>query len=155
MFWSPCMVESGEHTGHRLVRLTGGSGRSRSWNRPTITLYQCEWRMYNNDSNNCYCYYYYFIIILNEVRLSPLGTAATTGLLYQPQMIDNGVYGATGRMKIGRGNRNTRREPAPVPLSPPHIPHDEIRDRTRAAAVGSQQLTAWAKARPAGRVQQM
>jgi hypothetical protein len=25
-----------------------------------------------------------------EVRLSPLGTATTTGLLYQPQMIDDG-----------------------------------------------------------------
>jgi hypothetical protein len=27
------------------------------------------------------------IIILSGVRLSPLGTAATIGLLYQPQMI--------------------------------------------------------------------
>jgi urease accessory protein UreF len=26
-------------------------------------------------------------IIVNGVRLSPLGTAATTGLLYQPQMM--------------------------------------------------------------------
>jgi hypothetical protein len=37
------------------------------------------------------------------VRLSPLGTAATTGQLYQPQMIDDGDYGALGGMKIGRG----------------------------------------------------
>jgi hypothetical protein len=29
------------------------------------------------------------IIIVSGVRLSPLGTAATTGLLYQPQMIDS------------------------------------------------------------------
>jgi hypothetical protein len=29
-------------------------------------------------------------IILSGVRLSPLGTAATTGVLYQPQMIDDG-----------------------------------------------------------------
>jgi hypothetical protein len=36
------------------------------------------------------------------VRLSPLGTSATTGLLYQPQMIDNGYCGAIGGMKIGR-----------------------------------------------------
>jgi hypothetical protein len=28
----------------------------------------------------------FFIIILSGVRLSPLGTAATTGLLYQAQM---------------------------------------------------------------------
>jgi hypothetical protein len=37
---------------------------------------------------------YYFIIILSEVRLSPLDTAATTGLLYQSQMIDDGDCGA-------------------------------------------------------------
>jgi hypothetical protein len=34
------------------------------------------------------------IIILSGVRLSPLGTAATTGLLYQPHMINDGDCGA-------------------------------------------------------------
>jgi hypothetical protein len=71
-----------------------------------------------------------------------LGTAATSGLLYKPQMIDEGDRGATGGMKIGRGNRSTRRKPAPAPLCPPQIPHDQTRARTRAAAVGSQRLTA-------------
>jgi hypothetical protein len=52
------------------------------------------------------------IIILSGVRLSPLGTAVTTGLLYQPQMIDDGDCEAIGGMKIGRGNRSTRRKPA-------------------------------------------
>jgi hypothetical protein len=42
-----------------------------------------------------------YFIILSGVRLSPLGTAATTGLLYQPQMIDDGDCGAIGGMKIG------------------------------------------------------
>jgi hypothetical protein len=51
-------------------------------------------------------------------------------------------------MKIGRGNRSTRRKPAPTPLCPPQIPLDQTRDRTRAATVGSQRLTAWAMARP-------
>jgi hypothetical protein len=37
------------------------------------------------------------------VGLSPLGTAATSGLLYKPQMIDEGDCGAIGGMKIGRG----------------------------------------------------
>jgi hypothetical protein len=50
------------------------------------------------------------------LELSPLGTAATSGLLYQPQMIDEGDCGAIGGMKIGRGNRSTRRKPAPAPL---------------------------------------
>jgi hypothetical protein len=40
--------------------------------------------------------------IISGVRLSPLGTAATTGPLYQHQMIDDGDCGATGGMKIGR-----------------------------------------------------
>jgi hypothetical protein len=46
-------------------------------------------------------------------------------------------------MRISRGNRSTRRKPAPVQLCPPQIPHDLTRARTRAAAVGSRQLTAW------------
>jgi hypothetical protein len=77
-----------------------------------------------------------------------LGTAATSGLSYKPQMIDEGDCGAIGGMKIGRGNRSTRRKPAPAPLCPPKIPHDQTRARNRAAAVGSQRLTAWAMARP-------
>jgi hypothetical protein len=44
-------------------------------------------------------------------------------------------------MRIGRGNRNTRRKLTPVPLCPPQIPHDRTRARTRAAAVGSRRLT--------------
>jgi hypothetical protein len=83
------------------------------------------------------------IIIINSgVGLSPLGTAATSYLLYKPQMIDEGDCVAIGGMKIGRGNRSTRRKPVPAPLSPPQIPHDQIRARTRAAAVGSQRLPA-------------
>jgi hypothetical protein len=35
-----------------------------------------------------------------------------------------------------------------VPLCPAQIPHDLTWDRTRAAAVASQRLTAWAMARP-------
>jgi hypothetical protein len=67
--------------------------------------------------------------------------SATVGLLYQPRIIDDD-YGAVGGMRIGRGNRNTRRKPTPVSLCSPHIPHDLTWDRTRAAAVGSQRLTA-------------
>jgi hypothetical protein len=76
------------------------------------------------------------------VRLGPFDTAATTGLLYQPQMIGDGDCGAIGGMRIDKGNRSTRRKPAPAPLCPPQIPHDQTRGRTRAAAVGSQRLTA-------------
>jgi hypothetical protein len=57
--------------------------------------------------------------------------------IVQPQMMDEGDCGAIGGMKIGRGNRSTRRKPAPPPLCPPQIPLDQTRARTRAAAVGS------------------
>jgi hypothetical protein len=42
------------------------------------------------------------ITIISGVRLSPLGTAATTVQLYQPQMIDDSDCGAVGGIKICR-----------------------------------------------------
>jgi hypothetical protein len=36
----------------------------------------------------------------------------------------DGEYGEIVGMEIGRGNRSTRRKPAPAPLYPPQIPHD-------------------------------
>jgi hypothetical protein len=59
------------------------------------------------------------------------------GLLCQPRVIM--MMEKVGG-KIGRGNRSTRRKPAPVLLCP-QTPH-AARTRTRAAAVGSQRLTA-------------
>jgi hypothetical protein len=44
-------------------------------------------------------------------------------------------------MRIGRGNGNTWRKPAPVPLCPPQIPHGLNWARTQAGEVGSRQLT--------------
>jgi hypothetical protein len=70
-----------------------------------------------------------------------------TGLLHQPRTIDD-ECGAVGGMRIGRGNRITRRKPAPVPLCPPQIPLGLTWARTRAAAVGSRRLTTWTMARP-------
>jgi hypothetical protein len=89
-----------------------------------------------------------FIIILSGVRLSLLRTAATTGLLYQPQMIDDGDSAAVGGAKIGSGSRSTGTKPATELLCSPQIPHDLTRTRSLFAAVGSQRLTAWAMARP-------
>jgi hypothetical protein len=89
----------------------------------------------------------FFSVSLGGVRLRLLGTSATVGLLYQPRLIDDD-YGAVGGMRIGRGNRSTRRKPVPVPFCPPQIPHDLTWDQTRAAAVGNLRLTSWAMARP-------
>jgi hypothetical protein len=95
----------------------------------------------------------FYFIFLNlysggGVQLGPFGTAATN----RPIVPAPGDYdGQIGGMMIVRGNRSTRRRPAPVPLCSPQTPH-AARTRTRAAAVGSQRLTAWATARPNGLV---
>jgi hypothetical protein len=70
-----------------------------------------------------------------------------TGLLYQLWMIDD-ECGTVSEMRIIRGNRSTRRKPAPVSLLPPQIPHVLTWARTRAAAVDSRRLIASAVARP-------
>jgi hypothetical protein len=75
-----------------------------------------------------------------ESKLGPLGTSATEWPVV-PAPCDCDDDGEFGGMKIGRGNRSTRRKPAPAPLSPPQIPLDQTQARTR-AAVGSQRLTA-------------
>jgi hypothetical protein len=59
-----------------------------------------------------------------------------------PDDDDDDECGAVGGMRIGRGNRSTRRKPAQAPLFKPQIPHDPTWDRTRAAAVGSRRLIA-------------
>jgi hypothetical protein len=69
----------------------------------------------------------YFFIQIKKNLISGLGLwvlRPLTGLLYLPRMIDDGDCGEIGGMKIGRGNRSTRRNPAPAPLCPPQIPHD-------------------------------
>jgi hypothetical protein len=67
--------------------------------------------------------YLFFFILWGGTK--SLGTAATSGLLYKPQMIDEGDCGAIGGKKIARGNRSTWRKPAPASLCPPQIPHDQ------------------------------
>jgi hypothetical protein len=59
-----------------------------------------------------YCldlYLAYFVDFFNLCG-GTLGTAAITGLLYQPRMIGDGDCGGIGGMKIGRGNKSTRRK---------------------------------------------
>jgi hypothetical protein len=70
------------------------------------------------------------------VQLGPLGTAATDWPIVPASSDYND--GEFGGMKIGRGNRSTRRKPATAPLCPTQIPLDQ----TRATTVGSERLTA-------------
>jgi hypothetical protein len=72
--------------------------------------------------------------------MGPLGTSATEWpIVPVPGDYDDGEFG--GR-KIGKGNRSTRRKPAPEPLCPPQIPLDQTLAQPLAAAVGIQRLTA-------------
>jgi hypothetical protein len=66
------------------------------------------------------------------------------GLLYQPLMIDDDECGAVVGMRIGRGNRSTRRKHALVPLCAPQFPHHLTWDRPWPLRCE----TAWAMARP-------
>jgi hypothetical protein len=83
--------------------------------------------------------------VVVESKLCPLGTSAINWpIVLAPSDCEDGEFGGMN----GRGNRSTRRKPAPTPLCPPQIPLDQTQDWTRAAAVGSQRLTASAMARP-------
>jgi hypothetical protein len=93
---------------------------------------------------NCIlCQHHYELFFLigivgGGVQLGPLGTAATDRpIVPAPGDYDDEI----GGMMIGKGNRSTWIKPAPVLLCPPQTSH-AARTRTRAAAVGSQQLTA-------------
>jgi hypothetical protein len=74
------------------------------------------------DTENVHNYIFHLKLELQAfvvVRLSPIGIATTTGLLCQPQMIDDGDCRTVGGMKIGRGYRSTQRKPSLAPLCPP------------------------------------
>jgi hypothetical protein len=64
------------------------------------------------------------VVFFFNLCVGTLGAAAATGLMYQPRMIGKGDCGEIGGMKIGKGNRSTRRKPSPPPLCPPQIPRD-------------------------------
>jgi hypothetical protein len=67
------------------------------------------------------------------VQSGPLCTAATNSpIVPTPGDYDDGEIDGM----IDRGNRSTRRKPAPVPLCPPQTPH-AARTATWAATVGS------------------
>jgi hypothetical protein len=57
------------------------------------------------------------------VRLSQFGMSATSGPIVAAPDDDDDKCGAAGGIRIARGNRSTRRKPAPVALCGPLIPH--------------------------------
>jgi hypothetical protein len=67
------------------------------------------------------CFFFFNWYRGGGVQLGPFGTADTN----RPIMPAPGDYddGELGGMMIGKGNRSTRRKPAPVPPCPPQTPH--------------------------------
>jgi hypothetical protein len=58
-------------------------------------------------------------IVEGGVQLGPLDTAA----INRPIVPASGDYDGKFGAMLGRGNRSTRRKPAPMPLCPPQTPH--------------------------------
>jgi hypothetical protein len=90
----------------------------------------------------------FFLILVFEA----IGTAATPGLLYQPREIVKMIVEKQMECRLA-GKPKFSEKPCPSATSVHHkIPHDQTRVWTRAAAVGSRRLTAWAMARPYGSI---
>jgi hypothetical protein len=88
----------------------------------------------NAPAPSCKKEEYPLIFFSHGVRRVHLVLRQLFGLLYQPHMTeDDDDCGAIGGMRIGSGNRSTRRKPTPVTLCSPQIPHDLTGARTRAA----------------------
>jgi hypothetical protein len=99
-------------------------------------LFQQETILTNRFRKPNYYYYYYYW----WSGTKSLGTAATSGLLYKPQMRDEGDCGAIGELA---GETEVLGENLPQR----HFVHHKIHMtrpglEPRAAAVGSQRLTA-------------
>jgi hypothetical protein len=88
---------------------------------------------------------FFFIYLVCEA----IGTAATPGLLCQPRVIVKMTVEKQMECRFA-GETEVLRENTCLSVTFVHhkIPHDQTRVWTRAAAVGSRRLTAWAMARP-------
>jgi hypothetical protein len=75
------------------------------------------------SAHNSFPKYLFFFNLHSGVEMGPLDTSATEWpIVPAPGDYDDGEFGG---MKISRGNRSTRRKPAPAPLCPPQIQLDQ------------------------------
>jgi hypothetical protein len=96
----------------RLVAASSRCVAVHTWYRLLLTVTNLYW-------------YYFFIFLLFSVGWDWVSWyCGHYWPTVQPQMIGDGDCGEIGGIKSGRGNRSTRRKPAPAPLCSPEIPHD-------------------------------
>jgi hypothetical protein len=98
---------------------------------------QSRWSDCEVVSNLCFAYLVIFFFQFLGVGSAwvHLVRRPLFGLLYQPRMIDD-ECAVLGGMRIGRGNRNTRRKRVPMTLCAPQIPYDLNWNATRARRGG-------------------
>jgi hypothetical protein len=90
-------------------------------------------------------YIHTFFYLVCEV----IGTAATPGLLCQPRVIVKMIWRSRWNVDWqGKPKFSLEKTCRSATFVHHKIPHDQTRVWTRAVAVGSRRLTAWAMARP-------
>jgi hypothetical protein len=94
----------------------------------TISLYEWIGRVICESETEISLHVLFSLLLFMVVgvRLSPLGTPATSTIIPAP---DDGCR-AVSEMWIGKGNRSNRRKPASVPLRLPQMPRDLIETAT-------------------------
>jgi hypothetical protein len=108
-------------TGHNFENIENNK-QFNYWLKKATTLPEIKKATVNDKSADYNAAHFITIVPYDGINFffnfcgGTLGTAATTGLLYQPRMIGEGDCSEIGGMKIGRGNRSTWRKPAPAPL---------------------------------------
>jgi hypothetical protein len=88
-----------------------------------------------------------FLDSSDGVRLSPLGMSATFWPI-APAQVDRWWVWSSRWNDNWQGKPKYSEKTSPNSTFPPQIPHDPTWARTRAAALGSRRLTAWAMALP-------
>jgi hypothetical protein len=93
-----------------------------------------------------HCAFFFFLMLDCEA----IGTAATPGLVCQPRLIMKMIVEKQIECRLARETEVLGQKTCPKATFVHHkMPRDQIRVWTRAVAVGSRRLTAWAMTRPA------
>jgi hypothetical protein len=85
-------------------------------NIPLVPIYQTKYSWYFHLILGWAWYYPYKFFFFLILDCEATGTAATPGLLFQPRVIVKMIVEKQMECRLYRGNRTSRRKPAPAPL---------------------------------------